>query len=804
MQPNQNNTRTIPFMSLSDAEETPKPKRENIETANTRTVPFMSLSDQAKSDPADEKGKKSTLGSVARGVYNTATAVPELVELAKKIVDYPAYGVAKVISGGDSKIKSPFETPTQTSKLTNFLEKKGLLQESSLGKGGQGFVEAATQGAAFGALGGPVGSVVGAGLSLVGEGVSQVTGSPLLGAAAEISLGVAPKKIKSLSDVFKKVSKSRASKGKLPQELKDLGKQFEQQLETQLKNLKSSRAHIEPKNLSEFKSFDATELLPEYQNYAQKYYNKLGSPETAAFKQAKMLQDSINNVYKQRKFEISKDFQNIADSYGDIRVNPEQMKAAEQMYGDLRKGLAKSIITSPEESASRAAVSKLEKAFRTKPKTGLASNKKLQSLFNEDLETFISNIDSVLGSDKLMTREALTDLHETLGKTVLRPRKIDLDNLMKTNITLGSMINYETIEPAVKNMYLRPAKKINENLIKQVLLDNGMEGEWKAFSNAQQKYMQLTDDFYRTDIRKMRKTDTPSQAISMASTPESLEKLKKVSDPSMHPMLDLEYIKQTTPQLKTTSKSYIDKRNNAKEVLSPDAFDVWESVVKEGTFPKSEEVLAQETLKMGQHVVESIANGEVPQKLLNRIKDIDQYKHYKKAFNKTGKNSEIWKTIESQFIDQVFGSLESNRNLNINTLDNLIKDKRLLSVVEEIAGKGSVDLIKNMQQTSFNIANTLKKEKEAADVLSKMKDSNILGLPTLYGMHLVAPNLLTPYVGGKLGIEALQMVASDKELQSALKALAKPDLSPKSTIKLLNAIRAREIRNENNKKKRKR
>lgn len=736
---------------------------------------YSFLEDKPTGFDSSEKGssenrlrKKSLAGTVIRGGYNAATAVPELLELVKKVVDYPPYAVARAFNKKedlDSRgVVSPFEKSSYTSKLTEMLEKQGVLQESSLGQDKEGFIEAATQGAAFGAPAGPIGSLVGAGLALVGEGVSQITGSPLLGAAAEIALGFGPSAGKKLKDIAKQSKNRKAKIENAPKELKQLGSQLENKMAEAFEAFKSSKVHVDPDNLREFKQFDPTTLQGPTANIVERNLANLDPSGMPSFQRKAKIQEAADLAYRETNSRISSQYEQIAKDQGDLQVSPEIMDEASKTFKKIRKGLSKSLIRSPEERASQNSLKGLEKAFRTeKPK--------------ESLEMFLFDLDGLLGSqDK-------------------KPKKITLDNLLKTNISLGSMINYETIEPSIKNLYLKPAKRANEALIKKVLLSNGAREDYFKFANTQKEYFQMVKDFNSPDIKNLRKTPTPS-SITAISKPENLETMKKVTNPSVHPLLEAEYINSTAPSLKTNSISYADAQKEAKAVLSDEGFRSWKNIVKERTQPKYADALAQDNLKIGQEVIDSIVTGKPPQDLLNRMKNPQDYKRFKEAFNKKNTNSEIWKTLEGMFIDQTFGSLEKNGTLDVNQLQKLASDKNTLKVVGEIAGPESVKYIENMDSIASNIAKTIKSEKEAIELVKSLKNDNVLSVPAMYAMHLLYPKVLTQYVGGKIGINTLKNFFSDPKNRAAIKQLAKPDLSRNSVAKLMNSIKATSLRNK--------
>lgn len=798
-------------------------------SSSTQESPNLEVSDQdddysflkkiSNPQPAAKTNTKtSTLnpGSIVRGLYNVASGPLELLELANKLAVSRSLAVgkpfwSKELSKEDKEELSAFDTPTLTSRATQFLEDKELLSKSALGENVDGFLEAAVQGGSFGALAGPAGAAVGAGLGVVGEGVSQVTGSPLTGMAAELMLGIAPGVAKSGIKSYKH-AKNKKRLELLKAEMAPLKEQqkvneFKETMSGLFNKFQNSDAHLSKKSINEFSTFTAQSLLPNEKSIYQPLFDKIAPVENrAAF--GAQVQESVNRKFTKEKKALSRKYEKITNAVGDIQVSPEQMEKGEREILNLTKGTRTSLISTPEESGAAKSVNKIGKALRTrKPQKGGLYDR-FKQLKDNDLDTFTTKFFEEVGDSGAFTEELVEDIYDFLNGTVSRGKKVTFDNLFKTNIALGSMVNYDTIDVSIKNRLLKPAKRIVENMIYNGLVEAGHVDQARAFKAAQRKFATMTDDYRNLYIRGFRKSESPSQEIPKVKTPENIARLRKVTDKSLHPGLELEYVKNTAPHIEKSSADYKTAKSEAKEFLSPESYGVWEEIVEKNSDYTVKQAQQKDLINSAIEVVDGIATNTPPQNTLNKMKNPEQFQRLKLHFNTTGKkNSSLWKTLEKQFFDQTMASMQTDGAIDVKKLRNVVNDPGLMEVLEKIVGKKAVGNLRDIESISQNITKAMgnKETAEAAlkEILKKKADSR--GPLSDFVISLLAsvvkPGSIPAYFTSKKTLQWLQAASKDSNIQAALKALANPKLTPKNAVKIMNSMIAAEQRLENQKDK---
>jgi len=360
------------------------------------------------------------------------------------------------------------------------------------------------------------------------------------------------------------------------------------------------------------------------------------------------------------------------------------------------------------------------------------------------------------------TRKVLNNIITDLSGDATASKGIRLKQI------LNDVINYETLTLALRDKVLKPVvetlrQNIQTSLSERPLVKN-------IFNDAERKFASTAKRFGRDAIKELRSTETPETLINQFNKPSNLETLKSIVSGDAYNLAERKIVENILDKSLDSAKSEL---RNFGKVLSQGARESAEMILESNNKLASagqKQLLQNRILE---DVQKAVTTGSRPETTLKAMQTPQGYRIVKETLSKSENGKQVLKTIEKQFMNDVFDSIfDQNNRIDWNKAKNVLKDPQVAQVVKDIGGKEAVDFLQNIEKYGSNITHNLEKftkqNKSWTGIISEITNHPVKVL-----MHSIGFT-----AGGPLGTAATAgLIASSQILEkSFLKMITSPTL----------------------------
>lgn len=363
-----------------------------------------------------------------------------------------------------------------------------------------------------------------------------------------------------------------------------------------------------------------------------------------------------------------------------VRENIEAQRMAERdSYRPLynrAKEAAEEILATPKRSPAQAGETliKLEK-IKTKP----------SGYFN------------VMGALK----DALHDVGYTIQRNedgtiarIIRNRSaIETTDLMELGRRLNEIIDFDVIEPTIKDQ-LKPLAKAVKQDIREALSSN--PEALKAFEEAEARHAALAKKLDRDSVRNIRKQEAGEKISKELLSPSVIKDLKEILSPEQMRIVE----KKILDHLREAS--YDSARKAFRELsptLSPEARRLGRDII-EAKHPVGK-IEKQRLIARGamDDLAKAMVTGEKPKKLLGLWQNSTGRALLKHVLRDNPNKEKIFNYLKDQtFFDWTSALVDKKGAIDVSKMKDLLKDKRFLDSIHEMGGESAVSFFKELPQ----------------------------------------------------------------------------------------------------------
>ncbi len=357
----------------------------------------------------------------------------------------------------------------------------------------------------------------------------------------------------------------------------------------------------------------------------------------------------------------------------DIEGNLKKEKEAYKPFYDTAKKEAADITHTPSKTGREAGekLISLEKV-KTRP-VGYATT--LRSL-----ETALEDAGFVISRNK-----------EGIIESIVADTKVPVSKTIELASRLNEIINYEAIEPEVKNVLKKVARAAKAD-IRTGLASN--PDALAAFELAEQEHARVAKKYGKESISKIRTTEAGEKITKIIDQPSMLSDLKETLNPKQMKQVEREILEKLNKQSYEKSKEQL---REIKKYLSEENQKLAQEIVesKNPHNPIERRKVAQEGIL--DDLATAFNDGSRPEKTLKLWKTEKGQKLVKEALEGSPNYETVKTYLEKQsFNDMVASVLKPNGEISPDKIKTFMKDPAMRANIKAIGGQDAVNFFDNI------------------------------------------------------------------------------------------------------------
>lgn len=353
----------------------------------------------------------------------------------------------------------------------------------------------------------------------------------------------------------------------------------------------------------------------------------------------------------------------------------ERLEAAKSEYKPLYREAeeaAENILHTPE-NTGREAGDKLIKMSKLKTKPAGYSS------VLSNLENILEDAGYVIQRDE-----------EGVIEHILQDKEVPVQQTMELARRLNEIINYEAVEPSVKDA-LKSVVKGAKTDIRVGLRQN--PDALAAFELAEAEHARVASKFSKDSIRKIRGNQAGEKISKMAEAPSTLGDLREVLSPQQMLQLEREMLE------KLNSQNFEKARKSLREIekhLSAENRKLAREIVeaKNPHNPLARKRIAQEAILNDMST--ALTNGARPEKTLGLWKTPKGQKLVKETFHNSPNWPQVKTYLEKQSFNDMVSSILEDGKVDLKKFKGFMKDHATINNIRSQGGEEAVTFFKEL------------------------------------------------------------------------------------------------------------
>lgn len=274
---------------------------------------------------------------------------------------------------------------------------------------------------------------------------------------------------------------------------------------------------------------------------------------------------------------------------------------------------------------------------------------------------------------------------------IISTKNVPVSKTIELAARLNEIIDYEAIEPTVKNVLKKVAAAAKRDVRAGLAKD---PDALAAFNLAEENHARVAQKYGRESISRIRKTQAGEKVARVIESPSTLGELKNTVTQKQYKQIEREILERMKDQ------SY-DKAKKTYRELEKHFTDDTKRVAKdivESKNPHNPEVRAR-TTKEGvvNEVSKALTDGTRPEKTLNLWKTKKGQNLVREAF----KGSPNWPAVEKylqtqSFNDMISSVLKPNGTLDLKKFKTFMQNPAAVENIRALGGEDAVAFFKNL------------------------------------------------------------------------------------------------------------
>lgn len=393
----------------------------------------------------------------------------------------------------------------------------------------------------------------------------------------------------------------------------------------------------------------------------------------------------------------------------DINARLEALKAEYKPLYEAAEEAAETITHIPQKTAEKAGNKLLRMSkLKTKP---------------AGYQSVIKNFETVLeDAGFVIQRDA-----EGAIERIVSSKEVPVSDSIELARRLNEMINYEAIEPSVKDAMKSVVGALKQD-IRAGLAQNSEA--LAAFEMAEAEHGRVAKIFTRDTIKGIRGNQAGEKIAKMAESPTALKDLREALSPEQMMQVEREMLEKLNNQ--NYEKAQKTLRETEKHMSAENrklARDIVES--KNPHNPAVRKKITQDAVL--NDVSTALSNGTRPNNTLDLWKTPKGQKIVKETFHNSPNWPEVKTYLEKQSFNDMVSSVLKDGKLDLKKFKSFMRDPAMVNNIRDIGGEEALSFFRKMhynaQQLEGNVKllDRLPKKSDLSkgkDILKKTKEQN--------------------------------------------------------------------------------
>lgn len=274
---------------------------------------------------------------------------------------------------------------------------------------------------------------------------------------------------------------------------------------------------------------------------------------------------------------------------------------------------------------------------------------------------------------------------------IISNKEVPVENTMELARRLNEIIDYEAVEPSVKDA-LRSVARAAKQDVRAGLASN--PDALAAFELAEQAHAQTAKRFSTDTVRKIRGQDAGEKISKMAESPSTFGELKEVLSPQQFLQLEREMLE------KLNSQNYEKAQKTLKDIerhISADNRKLAREIVesKNPHNPLARKKLTQDAILNDMSA--SLTNGTRPEKTLALWKTPKGQNLVKETFNNSPNWPQVKEYLEKQSFNDMLSSVIKDGKIDIKKFKSFMRDPVTVNNIRSAGGEEAVTFFRNLE-----------------------------------------------------------------------------------------------------------
>lgn len=280
---------------------------------------------------------------------------------------------------------------------------------------------------------------------------------------------------------------------------------------------------------------------------------------------------------------------------------------------------------------------------------------------------------------------------------VLSAGEVPVSNTIELARRLNEMVNYEAVEPTVKEV-LRSVARAAKRDIRTALAEN--PDALAAFELAEEAHA-LTASKFSTDSMVRLRGQTAGEKISkMAESPSMMGELKETLSPEAYAQLERQALERLQGK---TYKEAIKDLEKIKKHLSEENRSLAKEIIesKNPNNPSARKALARESVL--EEMAQAVGTGERPTKTLRMWNSKKGRKVVEEAFEGSPNWEPVKDYLEKQSLSDMVGAITSKGRLDAKKLREFMDNPALVESIQAQGGDEAVYFFQQLNTRTNNL-----------------------------------------------------------------------------------------------------
>ena len=286
---------------------------------------------------------------------------------------------------------------------------------------------------------------------------------------------------------------------------------------------------------------------------------------------------------------------------------------------------------------------------------------------------------------------------------IVQEGEVPVANSIELGRRVNSLINFETIDPSVKNI-LKPVAAAIKQDVRAGLKSN--PDALTAYELAEAEHARVANLYGKDSIRGIRRKEAGEKAVQAIKSPTAVEDMRNVLSPEQMLQVEREILeKMNEMSYEKAAKTY----REMQKQLSADTRKIAKDIV-ESKNPHNLQFRKKQTQEaILNDMSNAFTTGARPEKTLNLWKTQKGQKIIKDTFKDSPNWSSVKEYLEKQTLNDMISSITSPSGVvDLKKLKPFLKDPAAMNNLRELGGEEAVQFFKGLEAEVKALENNVK------------------------------------------------------------------------------------------------